>query len=274
MSLYKYHLTSVDSIRDTLNVINKSTGETREEVHKISTWLLAHPQGFSTDVAPSPPPVDKSQYQYWEQAQWQAACDKAKAGEITLDSPLITLYMEEENGGAVGESTKAALRSDLFSYWNGVFRSGEVLTNFTLLDLDRKRHFRKTFEDEYCWLRLCEAHWKVDQLWINYFASWHKTHGPPGPIPNPNLKMRIASSPIDISSSPTPPASDVPASDDAVAGSKRAREESESPGAVRKRLKEIREKAFAPTAFHCSRPIPRKKATKLPKVSEVQTFIY
>ena len=34
-------------------------------------------------------------------------------------------------------------------------------------------------EEKYPWLRLCEAHWKVDQLWVSYFSTWKRPRTAP-----------------------------------------------------------------------------------------------
>ena len=89
--------------------------------------------------------------------------------------------MEDKFGELISKAIKTKVCGDLMGYWNGVHDSGEVLRKWTDLSLDRKDHFRKTFEAKYPWLRLCEASWKVDHLWINYFRTWKKkTRGESG----------------------------------------------------------------------------------------------
>ena len=110
---------------------------------------------------------------WWDQALWLAVKSNNQQMNLGINCPIISLYMEDEFGEPIPPGVKAALRKDLYAYWNDLFYAGSNdLRKYGDLGLDQKNHFRKTFEDKYPWLRLCEAHWKVDQLWISYFSTW------------------------------------------------------------------------------------------------------
>jgi hypothetical protein len=204
---------------------------------------------------------------------WQVFRNNSK--DLTPDSPIISMYMEDESGKPISPGIKSTLRGDLTSYWNDVHNSGAVLTNFTDLGLDRKDDFRKTFEIRYPWLRLCEAHWKVDHLWINYFGSWRKSRNSPGPGVDANKKRQPSlPSPSEAASdpSPVPIRSSVEAADGSV-GSKRRREEFDDPTESLKRLKgKEREILSRPTVFHHPPPVSKKAAARqLAKASNLQS---
>ena len=233
--------------------------------------MLSHPAGLSS-ATKSPDPLDRTFYKhikFWQQSTWQALRNKIKNTEIPQDSPIISIYMEDESGKPISHGNKLALRGNLFSYWNDVSRSGEELMNFTDLGLERKEHFRKTFEDMYPWLRLCEGRWKVDHLWINYFSSWKKSRSTPEPNATKDSKRSVAGS---KPSGPTTSITKKPVTttdeSDLSVGSKRGREEPEEPENPSKRQKGKEKENVVPANFHPPRPIPKKKVRAiLSKVS-------
>jgi hypothetical protein len=265
----------LNAIRDTqeilLDGINKNVMTTKEDIGKMAERLLSYPTGLPTAAGLLvPPSLDKSKFgrvRYWEQGQWQAIRNRMKDGNIGLDSPIISLYMEDEAGGPISPGSKTALRGDLISYWNDISRSGEELTNFTELGLERKDHFRNTFEAKYPWLRLCEAHWKVDHLWINYFGSWKKSRA----SPEPNARQpTVGTKPSESATTDTSSITEVSG---VSTGSKCGCEEVDHPDNNSKRLKGKDKQIFTPTKFHSSRPIPRKRLAKLAKVCELSPAV-
>jgi len=188
--------------------------------------------------------------------------------------------MEDESGRPISPGIKNALRGNLTSYWNDIRQSGEELTNFTELRLVWKEHFRKTFETKYHWLRFCEAHWKVDHLWINYFGTWKKHHNTPEPNATANSKRRTGSSKASVLvhnsnwGSQEPMALiNISSSTEASgvsAGSKHGRKEPDDSGNAPKCRKGKEREVFTPTIFHSSRPIPKRKEP--PKLSKVSPF--
>lgn len=243
---------------------------TREDVRRIAEHILLHPVGSSVGENSAPPSLNKSNSKYWEQAQWQAIRNKVKAKELCLDSPIISLYMEDESGQPISAGVKNTLRGDLISYWNEIRASGEELTNFTDLGLERKDHFRKTFEDKYPWLRLCEAHWKVDHLWINYFGSWKKSRNTPEPTTVTDPRQQ-STDPKRSETLPGPTPAPIqepsPETSGASVGSKRGREEPGDLYRTSKRYKGKDKAIFTPTKFYNSRPKGKIQAT-LAKVSD------
>jgi hypothetical protein len=129
--------------------------------------------GLPADGVPEiplePNEEDWRHLKWWHQVAWLSAKDN---DPLDVDSPMISLFLEDALGNPISPGIKTALRNDLFAYWTDVYSSGEVPTKYTDTGLARKEDFRKTFEAKYPWLRLCEAHWKVNQLWVNYFRSW------------------------------------------------------------------------------------------------------
>jgi hypothetical protein len=242
----------------------------KEEVHKIAEYVLACPPNSSSDIKTyMSDPLNRNRSgkpKFWKQADWQAIRNRAK--DAGADSPIINLFMEDEYGVPIPEGVKNTLRGDLASYWNELLKLGEEPTNFTNLGLSQKLRFRDTFEEMYPWLRLCEAHWKVDHLWINYFSTWRKSRT--SPEPNPHVDPKPLTS-----VGPKPPRSEEPmaivdtsSTLDFSSGSKRRREDPEDLDDAPKRFKGKGKEISTSAEFH-SPPLPTKKvALKLVKVSQ------
>ena len=204
-----------------LEVINKSVKVMRDDTKKMSDHVIANSTGLPPTTV-QPDQLDYKDYQhlkYWFEHAWQALRHQSGLAlkELSPDSPIISVFMEDEFGEPIPEALKSKLRGDLTAYWNDVHDTGEVLKRWSDLGLRRKDHFRKTFEAKYPWLRLCEANWKVDHLWINYFRTWRKNHPELGPSPEPankhtthrHLNIKPATPEIDITDSPATPEIDI-----------------------------------------------------------------
>ena len=235
--------------------------------------LTATVTGAIPGIAPAGIPLNPRQAnyelsKYWRQAPWQAIRNKSKSKDPNL--PILSLFMEDEFGNPVSDEVKEEVRGDLYGYWtdvlNDIDNTGEVLTRYKDLGFKRKEDFRKTMEGKYPWLRLCEGHWKVRQLWINHFSSWKRVHMPAPPPPtNPADPNGVT--PIELSSDegdsddrePMTPIEISSDGDDSPTGSKRRREESNDSESSSKKHKG-KGKEVAASNFH--HPPPQTKKTK------------
>ena len=186
--------------------------------------------------------------------------------------------MEDENGEPISEEIKARVRGDVQSYWNDVHASGETLKKWSETGLQRKDDFRRTFETKYPWLRLCEAGWKVDCLWMSQFKNklWQKNATPEPKNVTPEPKTTVNTLPANADRINKIPQADIiitsssSDTDSSGASTKRQRdprealEEEEAAKRPRNKGKEV--DLMAPTKFHHSRPQPRKKMYKAPKL--------
>lgn len=180
-----------------------------------------------------------------------------------LAVPVMCLWMVDQNGQHISSGIRHSLRQDIFAYWTGIDAGVERLTIFTDTPLARKEDFHQTFEAKYPRLRLCEGHWKVDQLWISYFSSWRRPHSSPtpektGPITKGQSPFEMA---VEESRAPVP--------------AKRKSDDSNS-------LNEDPSKCFkgkavdimAPTNFHHKRPQPRLKRISATTAKVSRSFGY
>jgi hypothetical protein len=137
-----------------------------------------------------------------------------------IDSPILSLFFEDESGNPVSDEVKDQVRGDLTAYWLDMVKDGETPCHYKGLGFKRREHYRKTMEEKYPWLWLCEGHWKVKQIWVNY---WKKSRVPLAATNNKS------GTPIEISSntedsSPVPIPIEVSSDEDAIsAGSKHGR---------------------------------------------------
>ena len=163
--------------------------------------------------------------------------------------------MEDEHGNNVSPGVKNRVRGNLYSYWLGLFENKEPI-NWKDLNLEMREAFRNKFEGLYPWLRLCEAHWKVDHLWINYFGTWKNSRFPPVRDPTPTSKKPSvsASSKTEVSNIST--------------GPKRGREEPDVSTEDTSKRHKGGYRAITPTNFHHSCPVARRKT--IAKVAKVR----
>ena len=146
-----------------------------EDIKRVAEYLAAGPA--TGPLAPSGllQKEDFKHIKWWEPFQWQVIKSSMEPRDFGVKNPIISLYMEDENGQPIPESTKKALCRDLYRYQNDLYSSGsDDLCPYGELGLDRKDHFQNHFKGSYPWLRLCASHWKVDQLWLSYFHTWKK----------------------------------------------------------------------------------------------------
>ena len=246
--------------------------KTKDEVKSMADHIKTN---FTSRNPPNlSPGLKREDYSlnWWDKSSWLEVKNKTKAKDLTVDSPIISLYMEDEHGVPIPKETKDTLRGDLYAYWNDVARSGETLYNHSDLGYARIQDFRRTFEGRYPWLRLCYGNWKTDYLWVNYFSSWKKSHATPSPSPAkqmdsgntapdttdtaptaPNPTNTTAPDPSNIIAAPNASNSPIPHV------TKRRLEDNKTPtGSAPKKQKGKEVDIMAPTVFHHSRPQPRK----------------
>lgn len=245
---------------DKLDRIDTNVATTKEDVRRIADFILnKSPDRNSGTAMTDEIPLEPKEEDYLHLNHWaQGSYKKNGNGSKDLNSnsgPTISSYMEDQNAKPISSGVKSKLRGDLFSYWTGLLTNGKRITNWTDLDLDLKEEFRDRFEKAYPWLRLCEAHWKVDHLWINYYASWKKSRLSPGPDPALDLKPSI-----DVTSSTE--------ESNISTGSKRGREEPENSIEDPPKRYKGGFKAITPTKFHHSLPLTKKLSAKLAKVCQ------
>ncbi|KAF9780809.1 hypothetical protein BJ322DRAFT_1023530 [Thelephora terrestris] len=154
--------------------------DTKDNVQKIAEHIAANYTGEIPGIGTfgiplNPKQVDYKRVKFWPRSVWQEIRNGAKLKEShTLDSrppPVLTLFFEDEFGVPVSADVKEEVQGDLTAYWVDMLQDGKLPVHYSGLGLNRREDFRKTMEEKYPWLRLCEGHWKVRQIWVNYYRK-------------------------------------------------------------------------------------------------------
>jgi hypothetical protein len=133
-------------------------------------------------VPPLLPQLDKAQYKhivFWGPDEYQAYRKGGKrGGENTLtDKPtssILSIFMEDENGSQVPEKTKKALRRTAKGFFEGLLENGSAPAAWGNATLSTRHTFINTMETEFSFLRLCEDHWKANQVATNSYSQWYQ----------------------------------------------------------------------------------------------------
>lgn len=239
-------------------------------IHQLSITSGVPIPGVDTSGIPlNPRHEDFKGVRFWFNGPWQAVCNRATVKDANCS--ILSLFMEDEFGKGISGEIKTALHGDLGAYWNDIRDSGERLPNYSGLGLRRKEDFRMKFESMYPWLRLCEGHWKVNQLWINYFGLWKKrvltvSNSVPSSSSSSssNTKNKSAipnnskeNTPIKVSSDPN----------DVSTSFKRRHEDNQDTEAGSAKRHKGKGKEVKIFDFHPPRPQPKKTNAKIAKVS-------
>ena len=105
-------------------------------------------------TSPAPTPSSPQRKDHPDITHWTAGC------------------MEDESGQVVSLDTRRQVVKEAKNFWKTKHNNGVRVRRFTDITMDVRDMFRETMENAYLWLRLCEGHWKADQIWINYFGHW------------------------------------------------------------------------------------------------------
>lgn len=227
-------------------------------VNHFSTKFVGEPiPGVqAAGIALNPVQDDHRFVKFWKQEAWQM--HRRGAGIEDVDAPVLSIFMEDEFGNPIPEGIRRALRSDVYAFWIDMKTPVE---GYLETGLKIKESFRTTMEGKYPWLRLCEGHWKVGQVWTNCLISYSRRSKSKDADPKSQKKMAPTSAaPINRDGIPI---IEVETSDgSASAGSKRGREDDSDDQLPKKHKgKEVAH------SFHPERPRRTKPKAKVAKVS-------
>ena len=93
-------------------------------------------------------------------------------------SPVTSEFMEDEFGNIFPPSKRREVSKDAKAFWQWKHQEKVRLDKLPNIDWELRDEFRSTIEAAHPWLRLCEGHWKADQIWINNFSKWTPAKDP------------------------------------------------------------------------------------------------
>ena len=177
--------------RDSYNLLLENLGEIvqktgvdfRKMIQHISTKFVGQiPGADPSDIPLNPKRADYKDVVYWARKPWMSIRNRTTVK--TMDAPVLKLFLEDEFGNPMPEDIKDEVLKDTRGFWKDELTAGrgEMLTCYSDLGFKMRNDFRVLLEGKYPWLRLCDGHWKVYQLWINYFSSWKDTNMPSSAI--------------------------------------------------------------------------------------------
>lgn len=240
-------------VEDLGSKVERTEKNVKEMTDRISTKFAGRTPG-DQDIPLEPLRVDYPDVPYWVQDEWQRL--RGGHGPDT-NSPTYSIFMVDASGDPIPEGVRGDLRTEVVTYWNQIFRRGITPLPYDDNDADILDEFRTRIEKKFPWLRLCEGHWKVKQVWKNCYTNWKRkylkatlpiTKIEPTQIDG-DLKNRVV---IEVTSS-----------DDISVGSKHGREEDLPAGSSKKH----KGREGAKPTFHPAKPAAKKPKAKVARVS-------
>ena len=212
--------------------------------------------GSASDIPLNPAHEDWEHINFWYKKTWLSV----KGGNdrpSDIKSSISALFLEDERGCTVSREVREAVYQDARGFMTDKASKPETrreLHSQSKLGFRIREEFRKTLEEKYPWLRLCEGHWKAPQIWQNVWSSWvtdwTKNH-PDEPLPPSHT-----------------------GSPGSVGKKHSITDEEDHPGPSKKLKGKEVEREYVPTPKpYSSRPKPRKTSGKAARVS-VRRFVF
>jgi hypothetical protein len=87
--------------------------------------------------------------------------------------PILSCYMEDENGNDVLKSKKNAARSTARGFFNLLLTMGRAPAVWGSADIDVQNELVHILESDFPFFRLCEDHWKAKRVATNSYSQWY-----------------------------------------------------------------------------------------------------
>ena len=252
-------------IRDAYNTLVEDLGQkidaTKEDVRSLIQNLSIKTGTEVRGVLPAGIPLNPRKenfgmLKFWDSGLWKKIWSGA-AAKLSENAPVLSMFLEDEYGRPIPDDVKAQLLGDMQAYWKDLTCSKQISSlNYSQIGYRVREDFRTTMDGKYPFLRLCEGHWKVSQMWINYCKF--KISSPPTSSRNnqaPNPPTLKEETPIDVSPDP----------DDTLIDLKHRRQDDSGSEALP--LKKHKGKEREVVIFHPLWPKPKKSDAKMARVS-------
>lgn len=170
-----------------VETLSHKIDRTRSDIKKIANGTPDH-KAASPSPTPSPESALVAEFsaiplhpcredfyliRHWTPETWNAL-QHPKQGSVPqqhMDSVSI-LFWEDPSGNLIPHSRRSRVTRDLRSIWQDMHDKGKRLDCISKIGWEVREEFRSRMEQAHPWLRLCDDHWKTDQLWSNYFSGW------------------------------------------------------------------------------------------------------
>ena len=147
-------------------------------VHRLTPGYA--PPGSVSHI-PLNPRADNWEHRipFWSKSAWNALKYSGAKKAQHADSSISSAFLEDEFGHTVPEEVRKSVYKDVRGFFLDKSKNPETRDELGPQDqigLRLSEEFRIQLEGKYPWLRLCDGHWKVAQLWTNVWTSWASNH--------------------------------------------------------------------------------------------------
>ena len=123
---------------------------------------------------------DYLQVRFWDKTSFLNALSGKNATTFGSSSNTAKIettdYLEDENSTPLTDQKRGAIYGHARRVWNTYLqKSGRFPPTYSALDLDTLGQFRSEMERHFFELRLCDNHWKADEVWIRNYHSWRSS---------------------------------------------------------------------------------------------------
>lgn len=100
--------------------------------------------------------------------------EKNGFGKHTLaaNESWTTMYLEDQNGKQADSGLRSSLNTFACGWWTAQDNAGKPPRIYSETDIATLQTFRHNLELEFPLLRLCDHHWKADEVWKQVFGMW------------------------------------------------------------------------------------------------------
>jgi hypothetical protein len=169
-----------------LETLGNKIDKTQGDINHLTTIVLARLDALASNrIVPDVNPFaqrpniplnpERERYplvRWWDKDRWLAI--KAGRTENNSNSAINSIFLEDERGFQISPELQLSLLGDVRGRWNDLRDEGSMPGPWRSMGFTIKEDFRKAVEGKYPFLRLCEGHWKIGQLWSNNFTSWER----------------------------------------------------------------------------------------------------
>ena len=170
------HIRPANSPSGSIQILSTSAESPSSSVQFLST----PPSPWYTSLS-EPKQEDWPHIPYWTRESWLRIKHRLVPSPCA-DVPTSVLYLVGEDGKLVSRGIQDALRADVQGFWVDQLRNPETACELApcgKIGLRMRKSFHEAIEGRYPWLRLCEGHWKVEQLWHDGWTSFTRTRDIP-----------------------------------------------------------------------------------------------
>jgi hypothetical protein len=129
-----------------------------------------------------PPQLDCALYPnivHWDEDAYQGSRKGGKRGgeddpEKKSKGPVLSSFMEEEDGSEVTKTTKKAIGNAAKGLFNRLLQDGVAPTTWGQATLDAQHALIHSLETQFPFLRFCKNHWKSRMVATNSYSQWYR----------------------------------------------------------------------------------------------------